>query len=66
MLGSAGGLTPRTWLPRVLSGERQKEQSWDEAIARRQELAVVGVEFVPLSIEAGGVWVTRTQICLWL
>ena len=30
--------------------------SWDKAIERREELSAGGVEFVPFSIEAGGVW----------
>ena len=37
-------------------GEQQKRDSWDEAIRRRQELSACGVDFVPFSIEAGGVW----------
>ena len=35
-------------------GETQKRQSWNAAIERRKELKEV--EFVPFSIEAGGVW----------
>ena len=37
-------------------GEQQKRDSWDKAIERRQELSACGVDFVPFSIEAGGVW----------
>ena len=37
-------------------GEQQKRDSWDEAIRRRRNLSAGGVEFVPFSIEAGGVW----------
>ena len=36
------------------TGETQKRQSWNAAIERRKELKEV--EFVPFSIEAGGVW----------
>ena len=37
-------------------GEQEKEASWKEAIQRRREWAAHDVEFVPFSIEAGGVW----------
>ena len=37
-------------------GEQQKRDSWREAIRRRRDLSAGGVEFVPFSIEAGGVW----------
>ena len=37
-------------------GEYDKRSSWDKAIERREELSAGGVEFVPFSIEAGGVW----------
>ena len=37
-------------------GESDKWTSWDKAIRRRDELSAGGVEFVPFSIEAGGVW----------
>ena len=37
-------------------GEQQKRDSWSEAIRRRRNLSAGGVEFVPFSIEAGGVW----------
>ena len=37
-------------------GESDKRSSWDKAIERREELSAGGVEFVPFSIEAGGVW----------
>ena len=37
-------------------GERQKQESWEGAIRRRRNLVAGGVEFVPFSIEAGGVW----------
>ncbi len=37
-------------------GEQQKHKSWDAAIRRRRGLVAGGVEFVPFSIEAGGVW----------
>ena len=37
-------------------GEQQKRDSWSEAIRRRRDLSAGGVEFVPFSIEAGGVW----------
>ena len=37
-------------------GEREKESSWDEAVRRRQEESAHCVEFVPFSLEAGGVW----------
>ena len=37
-------------------GESDKRSSWDTAIERRAELSAGGVEFVPFSIEAGGVW----------
>eukprot|EP01051_Picozoa_sp_SAG22_P038669 SAG22_NODE_19954_length_270_cov_0.602339_1_plen_64_part_01 len=37
-------------------GEQEKEDSWEEAIKRKRELVAGGVEFVPFSIEAGGVW----------
>ena len=37
-------------------GERDKESSWGEAVRRRQEESAHCVEFVPFSLEAGGVW----------
>ena len=37
-------------------GEQQKQESWAEALRRRRNLVAGGVEFVPFSIEAGGVW----------
>ena len=37
-------------------GEREKESSWGEAVRRRQEESAHCVEFVPFSLEAGGVW----------
>lgn len=37
-------------------GESEKRASWDAAIGRRDGLSAGGVEFVPFSIEAGGVW----------
>ena len=37
-------------------GEREKESSWDAAVRRRQEESAHCVEFVPFSLEAGGVW----------
>ena len=37
-------------------GESEKRASWDAAIERRDGLSAGGVEFVPFSIEAGGVW----------
>ena len=37
-------------------GEAEKNSSWGEAIARRQEESVHNVKFVPFSLEAGGVW----------
>ena len=36
-------------------GEAEKNSSWGEAIARRQEESVHNVKFVPFSLEAGGV-----------
>ena len=38
------------------AGEKEKQDSWDEAIQRRQDIAAAHVSFVPFSIEAGGVW----------
>ena len=35
-------------------GERQKQESWDEAIERRVAMSANDVKFVPFSIEAGG------------
>ena len=40
----------------VEQGERQKRASWKEAIKRRRAESAHDVEFVPFSIEAGGVW----------
>ena len=37
-------------------GEKEKQDSWNEAIHRRQDIAAAHVSFVPFSIEAGGVW----------
>ena len=37
-------------------GERQKRDSWRESIDRRRDMSAGDVEFVPFSIEAGGVW----------
>ena len=42
-------------------GESDKRSSWDKAIERREELSAGGVEFVPFSIEAGGVWGPAAQ-----
>eukprot|EP01044_Picomonas_judraskeda_P021818 COSAG03_NODE_5243_length_1299_cov_196.139167_2_plen_151_part_01 len=42
-------------------GEQQKRDSWGEAIERRRHLSAGGVEFVPFSIEAGGVWGPAAQ-----
>eukprot|EP01046_Picozoa_sp_COSAG06_P039431 COSAG06_NODE_4660_length_4058_cov_8.157868_5_plen_145_part_00 len=38
------------------SDERQKEASWAKAIRRRRDASASDVEFVPFSLEAGGVW----------
>ena len=37
-------------------GEREKGSSWDAAISRRQDESAHCIEFVPFSLEAGGVW----------
>ena len=37
-------------------GERENGSSWDAAIRRRQEESAHCIEFVPFSLEAGGVW----------
>ena len=37
-------------------GEREKESSWSEAVRRRQAESAHCVEFIPFSLEAGGVW----------
>ena len=37
-------------------GESEKRASWKASIKRADELSAGGVEFVPFSIEAGGVW----------
>jgi hypothetical protein len=37
-------------------GEQQKQDSRAEALRRRRDRVAGGVEFVPFSIEAGGVW----------
>ena len=37
-------------------GESEKWASWKASIKRADELSAGGVEFVPFSIEAGGVW----------
>ena len=42
-------------------GERQKRESWDEAIDRRMAVSANDVKFVPFSIEAGGVWGPAAQ-----
>ena len=42
-------------------GEQQKQNSWAEALRRRRNLVAGGVEFVPFSIEAGGVWGPAAQ-----
>jgi hypothetical protein len=38
------------------SGERQKEATWAKAIRRKRDASASDVEFVPFSLEAGGVW----------
>ena len=42
-------------------GERQKWDSWNEAIERRVAMSAHDVRFVPFSIEAGGVWGPAAQ-----
>ena len=43
------------------AGEKEKPDSWNEAIQRRQDIAAAHVSFVPFSIEAGGVWGPAAQ-----
>ena len=43
------------------AGEKEKQDSWNEAIQRRQDIAAAHVSFVPFSIEAGGVWGPAAQ-----
>ena len=43
------------------AGEKEKLDSWNEAIQRRQDIAAAHVSFVPFSIEAGGVWGPAAQ-----
>ena len=38
------------------SGERQKRASWDKAVRRKRDVSACDVDFVPFSLEAGGVW----------
>ena len=40
----------------AVQGERQKRDSWRQSIDRRRDMSAGDVEFVPFSIEAGGVW----------
>ena len=40
----------------AVQGERQKRDSWRKSIDRRRDMSAGDVEFVPFSIEAGGVW----------
>ena len=42
-------------------GQREKESSWEDALRRRQEESAHRVEFVPFSLEAGGVWGTAAR-----
>ena len=42
-------------------GEREKRKSWSEALKRRQEESTHHIEFVPFSVEAGGVWGPAAQ-----
>ena len=42
-------------------GERQKWDSWNEAVERRAAMSAHDVRFVPFSIEAGGVWGPAAQ-----
>ena len=54
------GMLRRTpYLPPRL--EKEKRDSWDEAIQRRQDIAAAHVSFIPFSIEAGGVWGPTAQ-----
>ena len=40
----------------AVRGEAEKRRSWDAAMLRRAEAAPAGVEFIPFSLEASGVW----------
>ena len=40
----------------AVQGERQKRDSWRKSIDRRRGMSAGDIEFVPFSIEAGGVW----------
>ena len=53
---SAAGVDATPAQAVVKTGEQQKQEAWAEALRRRRNLVAGGVEFVPFSIEAGGVW----------
>ena len=40
----------------AVRGEAEKWRSWDAAMLRRAKAAPAGVEFIPFSLEASGVW----------
>ena len=40
----------------AVRGEAEKRRSWDAAMLRHAEAAPAGVEFIPFSLEASGVW----------
>ena len=42
-------------------GETEKRSSWRAALKRRQEWSTRDVDFIPFSIEAGGVWGPAAQ-----
>ena len=37
-------------------GEKEKRKSWGAALKRRREWSTRDIEFIPFSLEAGGVW----------
>ena len=61
-VGMVGSIQKSITVPRkkhtfeVPNGESEKWTSWKASIKRRDEQSAGGVEFVPFSIEAGGVW----------
>ena len=62
MSDGASGYTAYQWTGwGAKHGEREKRKSWSEALKRRQDESTHHIEFVPFSMEAGGVWGLAAQ-----
>jgi hypothetical protein len=57
MSDGASGYTAYQWTGwGATHGEQEKRTSWKKALKRRQDESTHHIEFVPFSMEAGGVW----------